>query len=78
MVLVDGGDGGFSGGKIYGGDGSDGGDGGRDERSIYVYYQKMIEANPRNSLLFSNLCQVLERGVDDGYEILTSLSLVFI
>ncbi|XP_062078085.1 uncharacterized protein LOC133782731 [Humulus lupulus] len=70
-VLVGGGVGG-GGGKICGGGGGNGrSDGGDDEnsgswdsnhgkQSTDVYYQKMIEANPGNSLLLSNYAKYLK------------------
>ncbi|WCJ30050.1 Tetratricopeptide repeat (TPR)-like superfamily protein [Euphorbia peplus] len=54
--------GGGGGGKMWGGGGgnggSDGGDNGKD--STEIYYQKMIEANPGNSLLLSNYAKFLK------------------
>ncbi|KAF4385152.1 uncharacterized protein LOC115725181 [Cannabis sativa] len=67
-VLVGGGIG-SGGGKICGGGGSNGGSNGGDDGnsgswdSDYgtdVYYQKMIEANPGNSLLLSNYAKYLK------------------
>ncbi|KAG8639297.1 hypothetical protein MANES_14G133300v8 [Manihot esculenta] len=69
--LVDGGVG-SGGGKIYGGGGGSGGSGRGDDGdsgfwdsnlgsdSTDVYYQKMIEANPGNSLLLSNYAKFLK------------------
>ncbi|CAK9329619.1 unnamed protein product [Citrullus colocynthis] len=66
-VLVGGGVGG-SGGRIHGGGGSDGGDDGsfgfgdsnHGNESTDLYYQKMIEANPGNSMLLSNYARFLK------------------
>lgn len=67
-VLVGGGVGG-TGGGICGGGGSDGGDDGSSgfgDHSSYgnestdLYYQKMIEANPGNSMLLSNYARFLK------------------
>lgn len=66
-VLVGGGVGG-SGGRICGGGGSDGGDDGsfgfgdsnHGNESTDLYYQKMIEANPGNSMLLSNYARFLK------------------
>uniref|UniRef100_A0A9I9CYI3 Uncharacterized protein n=1 Tax=Cucumis melo TaxID=3656 RepID=A0A9I9CYI3_CUCME len=66
-VLVGGGVGG-SGGRIHGGGGSDGGDdwsfgfgdSNHGNESTDLYYQKMIEANPGNSMLLSNYARFLK------------------
>ncbi|KDP32420.1 hypothetical protein JCGZ_13345 [Jatropha curcas] len=72
LGLLVGGGVGCGGGKIYGGTGgnggSDGGDNGnsgfwdsnRGSDSTDIYYQKMIEANPVNSLLLSNYAKFLK------------------
>lgn len=66
-VLVGGGVGGI-GGRFCGGGGSDGGDDGsfgfgdfnHGNESTDLYYQKMIQANPGNSMLLSNYARFLK------------------